>query len=215
VRWFIRAVLAVWFLFVLGLGGAGLMARPPGAPPIPILIGAVVPVFLYVVAYRVWPAFRASVIALDLSLATAMQGWRAGGLGFLALYAHGILPAAFAYPAGLGDIAIGVTAPWITLALARRPGFAVSRGFAVWNLLGILDLVVAVSIGGLISALASSAPGEVTTQPMARLPLVLVPAYLVPLFVILHLTALFRADRVASPSVANRAAVALPAASTL
>jgi hypothetical protein len=195
VRPFIIGVLALWFVVVFVLGGAGAIAQPPGTPPLPILIGAAGPVVLFLVAYRVWPAFRAFVLRLDLALATAIQAWRAGGLGFLALYAHGVLPGAFAWPAGLGDIAIGVTAPWVALALVRRPDFAISRGFVVWNLLGILDLVVAVSVGGLISVLASGSAGEVTTQPMARLPLVLIPAYLVPLFVMLHLAALFQSRR--------------------
>ena len=189
----IASVLALWFVAVFVLGGAGVIVRPIGSPPIPILIGAVGPVIAFLAAYAVWPAFRESVLSLDLVLATSIQGWRAAGLGFLALYAHGVLPGAFTYPAGLGDIAIGVTAPWVVLALIRRPGFATTRGFVVWNLLGILDLVVALSLGGLISALATGATGEVTTQPMARLPLVLVPAYLVPLFVMLHLSALFQA----------------------
>ena len=98
-----------------------------------------------------------------------------------------MLPGAFAWPAGLGDIAIGVTAPWVARALVRRPGFAISRVFVVWNLLGILDLVVGGERRGLSSALPPGAPGEVTTGPVAQLPLVLIPAYLVPLFVILHL----------------------------
>jgi hypothetical protein len=115
---------------------------------------------------------------------------------FLALYKHGLLPGAFAWPAGLGDIAIGVTAPWVALALVRRPGFATSRVFIAWNLFGILDLVLAVGTGGLHSALASA--GEVTTGPMAELPLVLIPAYLVPLFIMLHLAALLQARRGAS-----------------
>lgn len=94
-----------------------------------------------------------------------------------------------------------MTAPWVAIALLRRPGFAISRVFVVWNLLGILDLVVAVSVGGLSSAFASGAAGEVTTGPMAQLPLVLIPAYLVPLFLILHLAALFQARRQASSMV--------------
>jgi hypothetical protein len=112
-----------------------------------------------------------------------------------------VLPGAFAWPAGLGDIAIGVTAPWVARALVRWPDFATSRVFVIWNLLGILDLVVAVSVGGLSSALASGGAGEVTTGPMARLPLVLIPAYLVPLFVMLHLAALFQARGQASSTV--------------
>jgi hypothetical protein len=108
------------------------------------------------------------------------------------------LPGAFAWPAGLGDIAIGITAPWIAMALWRRPAFASSQVFLVWNLLGILDLIVAVGTGAISSMLASGAPGEVTTAPMAQLPLVLIPAYLVPLFVMLHLSSLFQARRLAS-----------------
>jgi hypothetical protein len=188
------------------LGAAGVFERPPGTLPIPILIGAVVPLIVFFAAYWGSAAFRAFVLALDLVLATAIQAWRAGGLGFLALYVHGVLPGIFAWPAGLGDIAIGVTAPWVALALLRRRGFANSRVFVAWNLLGILDLVVAVSTGALSSALASGAAGEVTTGPMARLPLVLIPAYLVPLFVMLHLAALFQARRRTSTDLSREMA---------
>jgi hypothetical protein len=194
----IVGVLVVWFVLVFLLGAAGAIARPPGTLPLPILIAVTAPVLVSLGAYWGWPAFRAYVLSLDLPLALSIQAWRAGGLGFLALYAHGVLPGAFAWPAGLGDIAIGVTAPWVALTLVRRPGFAISRVFVVWNLLGILDLVVAVSVGGLSSALASGAAGEATTGPMAQLPLVLIPAYLVPLFVMLHLAALLQARRQAS-----------------
>jgi hypothetical protein len=47
---------------------------------------------------------------------------------------------------------------------------------------------------GIIPGLA----GEITTAPMAQLPLVLIPAYLVPLFVMLHLAALAQARRLAA-----------------
>jgi hypothetical protein len=114
------------------------------------------------------------------------------GIGFLALYAQGQLPGLFAWPAGLGDIAIGITAPWIVLALIRQPEFAVGRLFVVWNLLGILDLVIAVGTGALSSGLAPGIAGELTTTPMALLPLVLIPAYFVPIFIMLHLSSLFR-----------------------
>jgi hypothetical protein len=81
------------------------------------------------------------------------------------------------------------------LALIRRPGFSASKTFVVWNLLGLLDLVVAVSTGALASGLDIGSVGEITTRPMALLPLVLIPAYLVPIFIMLHLTALFQARR--------------------
>jgi len=198
VRPIIGGVLAVWLVVIFLLGAAGAFVRPPGTPPLLILIGVTAPLIVFLAAYRGSAAFHAHVLAVDLPLATAIQAWRAAGLGFLALYAHGVLPGVFAWPAGLGDIAIGVTAPWVALALVRRPGFLTSRVFVVWNLLGILDLVVAISVGALSSVLASGVAGEVTTAPMAQLPLVLIPAYLVPLFIMLHLAALFQARRQAS-----------------
>lgn len=191
----VAVVLAIWFALVFLLGASRGFVRPPGTPPLPILIGVMAPIIVFLAAFWVLGAFRNFVLTLDLHLVTGIQAWRFAGLGFLALYAHRVLPGLFAWPAGLGDIAIGVTAPWVALTLIRRPGFATSQLFVVWNLLGIMDLVVAVSTGALSSGLAVGVAGEVTTAPMAQLPLVLIPAYFVPLFVMLHLAALFQARR--------------------
>ena len=190
----VEVVLAVWLALVFLLGANGSFVRAPGEAPIPILLGAIVPLVVFGVAYWGWRAFRALVFAADLRLLTAIQAWRAGGLGFLTLTVHGVLPGSFAWPAGLGDIAIGVTAPWVMLALIRRPAFVASRLFVVWNLLGILDLVVAISTGALNSGFISGLGGQVTTAPMAQLPLVLIPACLVPFFVMLHLVSLFQCN---------------------
>jgi hypothetical protein len=190
---FIAIVLTTWFVLVFLLGANGMFVRPPEVPPLPILIGVTAPLLVFVAAYLLSHEFRALVLTADLRLLTAIQAWRAGGLGFLALHAHGILPGLFAWPAGLGDIAIGITAPWVALALIGQPGFVGDRKFVIWNLLGILDLVVAVSTGALSSGFIPGLVGKVTTAPMAQLPLVLIPAYLVPLFVMLHLASLFQA----------------------
>jgi hypothetical protein len=194
----VALALAMWLALVFLLGAVAAFVRPPGALPLPILLGATTPIIAFLAAFRGSGAFRDFDLAVDLRLAAGIQAWRFAGFGFLALYAHGVLPGLFAWPAGLGDVAIGVTAPWVILALSRRPGFAASTPFVVWNLLGILDLVVAVGTGALSSGLAVGGAGEVTTGPMARLPLVLVPAYLVPVFVMLHLTALFQSRRLAA-----------------
>jgi hypothetical protein len=186
-------VLAAWLAVVLFLGAQEFFVRPPGEPPVTLLIGFAVPIIFFLVALRGSRSFRDFVLAVDLRLVTAVQAWRFGGLAFLAFYVHGILPGLFAWPAGLGDMAIGATAPWIMLSLIHRPEFVSSRTFRIWNVLGILDLVTAVGVGGLSSLLATGVPGEVTTAPMAMLPLVLIPVYLVPIFVILHVTALYQA----------------------
>lgn len=181
--------LAVWLGFVLFLGARGAFTRPPGAPPLPILIGVVVPIIAFLAAFRASSAFRNFVLTADLRVVTAIQAWRFAGLGFLDLYTLGVLPGLFAWPAGLGDVAIGVTAPWLVLTLARQPGFATSNAFAAWNAAGMLDLVVALGAAALSTALTGNSSGEVTMAPMTQLPLVLVPGYLVPFFAMLHLTA--------------------------
>jgi hypothetical protein len=198
-------VLAVWLASVFFLGSAGGFVRPAGSWPYPIVIGAVAPVVIFLLTFWTSRGFHDFILSIDRSLITAIQAWRFAGLGFVALYIHGVLPGIFAWPAGLGDIAMGLTAPWLALRLTREPKLVSSGSFVVWNWLGILDLVIAVGMGGLSSALASGTPGEITTAPMARLPLVLIPAYFVPLFVMLHLSALFQARRQAvSEHLENR-----------
>jgi len=186
----VYTVLAVWFVVVVVLGARGAYATPTQSPPLPILLGVMTPLLVFALAYATSQAFRQFVRSADLVFLTAVQGWRAGGLVFLAFSAYGLLPKLFAWPAGLGDIAIGVTAPWVLLALLRDPEFSRSRKFVVWNLLGILDLVVAIGTGAMSSGLLANIAGPVTTAPMAQLPLVLIPAYLVPIFVMLHVSAL-------------------------
>lgn len=195
VKSLVGVLLAFWFALVFLLGLEGTFIRPAQAPPFPILLGFAVPLAVFVVAYVGSTAFRALVLSADLRLLTATQAWRAGGLGFLALYAHGVLPGLFAWPAGIGDIAIGITAPWVVLALVRRSTFVSSPQFVAWNLFGILDLVVAVSTGALSSGFISGLTGNVTTAPMAQLPLVLIPAFFVPLFIIFHVAALLQSRR--------------------
>jgi hypothetical protein len=177
-------VLAVWLALIVVLGATRALTVAPGTPPYPIAIAVVAPLVVFLTALWLSAAFRSFVSDVSLPLITAVQAWRWAGFGFLALLAYGVLPGAFAWPAGLGDMAIGITAPWVALALVRRPAFATSPLFLAWNLFGILDLVVAVSNGAINQSLATGAPAEITVAPMALLPLVLVPAYLVPLFVV-------------------------------
>ena len=92
----------------------------------------------------------------------------------------GELPGLFAWPAGLGDVLVGVLAPVVAVAYARDPhhnGDLVST----WNLFGLADLVIAVSAGFLTSPspfqlFDFEAPNEL----ISAFPLVLVPVFLVP-----------------------------------
>lgn len=191
----VSLVLTAWFLLVVSLAAVGGFVSRAGTPPVPIAIGVGAPLIAFFAWLRLSPAFRDFVLALDLRFIAGIQAWRWAGLGFLSLYAHNILPGIFALPAGLGDMAVGFVAPWIILGLVRRPEFAASAAFRRWNVLGIVDLVVAVSLGTLSAALSTGAPGEISTAPMATFPLVLIPAFLVPLFLMLHAAALMQSQQ--------------------
>lgn len=186
-------LLGFWFALVILLGATEAFVTPGGTPPIALLITTTTPVIVFLGSYWISDSFRELILKADLRLIMAIQAWRIGGFSFLALYAYGILPGFLAWPAGLGDIAIGVTAPLILAALIRRPRFAASRTFGLWNVLGILDLVVAVSMGALGSRLLSDGSGTLATAPMSYLPLVVIPTFFLPAFIMLHMVALFQA----------------------
>ena len=202
VRSVVFVALGLWFGLVFFLASQGAFVASAGAPPLPIFFAVAIPLAVFLAIYFGWRPFRDFILAADLRFVTAMQAWRWAGAQFFWLYAWNVLPGLFAFPAGFGDVAIGITAPWIVLGLVRNPLFAASRRFFIWNVLGIVDFVVAVSMGVLSSGLfqkITELNGNVTTSPMNRLPLVLIPAFAVPLFTMLHLTALFQARRLAAP----------------
>jgi hypothetical protein len=128
--------------------------------------------------------------AVPLQWIVGVQVYRALGFIFLILYAGGHLPGEFAWPAGVGDVMVGLLAPMVGLAYAR--GSRRAAGYVrAWNLLGICDLVVALTMGVLTSPsplqrLAFGAPNEL----VSAFPLALVPVFLVPLSVLLHFASL-------------------------
>jgi hypothetical protein len=98
-----------------------------------------------------------------------------------------ILPAFFAWSAGWGDIAIGVTAPFAALRLANP---AQRKGFIFWQVLGITDLVNALALGTLAGVID---PHGIPTGAMTVLPMSYISTFAVPLFFILHIICIAQA----------------------
>jgi hypothetical protein len=122
----------------------------------------------------------------------------AEGTAFLATMALGHLPALFALPAGLGDIAAGIAAPLVARKLAHGGG----RRAALWfNAFGMTDLVTALTLGALTGfQLLNITPSG---APISELPLALIPTAAVPLLFALHITsvsALVKAPRTPRPA---------------
>ncbi len=187
-------VLPLWFAVALALSAAGAFRGVANRPPT-IQFGIFVPVV--VGAVWLWRSETAArlIEAVPQSWLVGLQFYRVLGLIFLLLNAQGKLPSLFALPAGNGDVAVGLLAPVVAVAWARE---VAGRELMVrtWNLLGLLDLAVAVTTGFLTSPsplqmYAFDAPNVL----ISTFPLVLVPVFGVPLAVLLHLASLIKLSR--------------------
>lgn len=84
-------------------------------------------------------------------------------------------------------MAIGVTAPFVAWKFAD-PNHRSS--FILWQVLGILDLVIAIGVGTTAGLLRPNGP---SMAAVTVLPLSLIPTFLVPLFVIFHVICIAQA----------------------
>ena len=190
-------------IFLFGWLGAALLLAPAPAsvatrdayhitPLIPIFaLGATI---VLLAAVGTSPALRRTLGAISLPAVHGVQLYRVIGATFLVLLAQGQLPAHFALPAGWGDVAVGLAAPLVAFALARR--VAGSRVLAAgWNVVGVLDLIVATGMatGYLVPLLAPHLGAHVpVAAAMGVFPMVLVPTFAVPVSVMLHVLGLVR-----------------------
>ena len=199
------AILVGWFLLALALALGGFyQVAPDGVPTlqyglfIPILIGA----------WLIWrsPAVGQVIDAVPQPWIVGVQLYRALGVIFPILYLTDKLPGLFAWPAGIGDVVVGLSAPLVALAYARNP-IRNAGWVKAWNAFGILDLTVAVTTGFITSpsALFSYEPPN---ELISAFPLVLIPVYLVPLSILLHLASLkkLRSETAHTSTVATASA---------
>jgi hypothetical protein len=180
--WLLAALVPSWLEFYHGTA-----SRIPT-----IQYGLLIPIVVGIALFRRWAVLRRVIEAIPQEWIVGVQFYRALGVIFLLLYAAGRMPGAFALPAGIGDVLVGLLAPVVGLAYAGSPRNAASW-MRTWNLLGIADLVVAVTTGFLTSPsqfqmLALDAPNKL----ISAFPLVMIPVFLVPLSVLLHLASLWK-----------------------
>lgn len=172
-----------------GLGAAGMLAFTPlPGNPVPLLgVLLAVPLVAVGVLTLTSSAVRATLMAIPLPLLIGLHALRILGVMFLLLSAAGRLAGPFPYFAGLGDMLTGVIAIPLALGIARTQQVPIPAVRA-WNLLGIVDLVLAVTLG------ITSAPGGplnlihagVGSTAVQHMPFSLIPTVLVPFFLITH-----------------------------
>ena len=186
--------LTAWLATAWALAIEGVFRTPPGGVPrlpfaifIPILVG----LLLLTRSKRV-----AAILAVTPpSWLIGVQVYRIFGGIFLVQWASGNAPGVFALPAGTGDVLVGLLALPVAAYLQSGAWHGRAAAYA-WNLLGLLDLAVAVGLGflsspGRFQLLALDQPNVLTsTYPTA-----MIPAFGVPSSIILHGLSLWQLRR--------------------
>ena len=166
----VTATVILWFTGVVAAHYAGLLRAGAGNLPVPLGVAIVVPIAIFLASYWAVPRFRAAVLGVDLRLVTSFQAW----------------------PAGFGDVAVGLAAPWVVWRVIKDGSYATTRGFAAFHWLGLLDVASALGTFTITSGIISGLTNP-TSVVMEEMPLLLIPGFLVPAFVILHAVALLKA----------------------
>ena len=186
-------ILLGWLAIAITLSGLGTYHVTSGDRPT-IQYGILLPILIGTIMIWGWEPAKRVLHAVPQQWLVGVQVFRALGAIFLILSATGTLPRLFALPAGLGDVVVGLLAPVVGLAYPRAPHKAAGL-VAAWNVLGLLDLADALSLGFLTAPSRYAFEVQPNSDLMTVLPLVLIPIYLVPLFFVLHLASLAKLRR--------------------
>jgi hypothetical protein len=190
--------LGSWLLLALIVSRSAplLDAAGNGVVPVTIPLFALVTLGLALGLLAFSETWRRVVDAISADSLISVQFYRVIGAIFILLYSIGSLPRQFALSAGWGDVAVGLLAPLVALAVRRQVRGAQPIALG-WNILGLTDLVVAVGLGTgyLLLALQPGLQAPPGAPAMTFFPLVLVPTFAVPLGFILHIYSIRRTLR--------------------
>jgi hypothetical protein len=188
----VAAIVAVWFLVAAGFAARGLFAglRPPA--PQAMIAGLALVAWLAtrrIGWLRSWSdAVDPRVLVLPHLLRAVAAAW------FLQAVSRAELPVGFALPAAWGDLAVAVLAALLLCAGAIRTRYH-ARAWQVWNVFGLIDIVVVVA-----NAARFWSSNSAAMSPMLRLPLALLPSFLVPIVFVTHALLFDRLSAVARSS---------------
>jgi hypothetical protein len=167
-------------------------AFKPGGAAIPLLpIAALGPVVLGLPILLRSRRIGEVLDAMPASWIVALQVLRVNGFVFLIAWASGTAPGVFALPAGIGDVLTGLLALPVAMSLGSDTGES-RRAAIAWNIFGLLDFAVALSIG---FAIAFRLIGGVASATGGVYPVVMIPAFAVPTWIILHALSLRQLSR--------------------
>jgi len=153
-------------------------------------MGAVLSASGFLILHWLSEKFRIFLRARSLKALTLAQTMRFYGVLALVKAQQHVLPAIFAVPTGLIDVAFGITSFFVAARLVSANAQA-RRGFVAWHLLGLLGLLISLTLAVLTSSdRFGLVKAGMTSQPMTWFPMSLVPVFIGPMVLIFHLLAL-------------------------
>ena len=190
-----------WTAAINGVFRAGVSPLPllPLAIFLPVIIGAPLLLLSKQVGHL--------LDAMPATWLVALQLYRVFGSQWLAYWLLGLLPGLWALPAGTGDVLTGLFA--VPAAIGSAAGTAEGRKAAIlWNIFGIADFVVAITLGMIISP----GPFQLIVLSGASIgfdgyPNVLTPAFVVPGSILLHALSLRQLRRREARVLASAATI--------
>jgi hypothetical protein len=190
---FVAVPLVGWLVFIWIVAAAGgFEARRGEIPRLPFAVA--VPILLALTLLTRSDRMAAVADVAPPSWLIGLQVFRIFGANFLVQWAFGAIPGAFALPAGIGDVLVGVLALPVAFYLASgRPAGRIAA--VAWNVLGITDLVMALTLGFLTSPALQILAVERPSVLVTSYPTVMTPAFAVPLALILHGLSLWQLRR--------------------
>ena len=203
--WVGAAVVIAWAGLSVALAARGTYAGTAHTRVPLIAFGIVVPLIAGGVVLSTSQRWRSVVRSVPVPWLVGVQVYRVLGVLFVLAYLQHRMPGQFALPAGIGDIAVGLLAPVAAYAALRgdRLGTGLARA---WNVLGIADLVLAVTLGFLTSPSAFQQLAlEAPNSAISRYPFVLIPVFAVPASILLHACALWRLRSAPAAATSTRA----------
>jgi hypothetical protein len=188
----------LWLAFVWNLALNGVFQPTPGVARLPWLpIAIFAPVIIGLILLLRSKSIAAVLDAAPASWLVGLQAYRIIGGIFIVNWVHGTVAGPFAWPAGIGDMLTGIMAlpvAWLLASGAERGRTAALS----WNIFGLLDFAVAVTMGTL------STPGpfqvfglDIPASLAGTYPAVLIPAFAVPSSILLHALSIRQLRRIA------------------
>lgn len=171
--WFGAALAAGHFLLLQRISPLALQGIILG------LVGLIVFAYLRIGAVRQW------VDSVDLRALVLLHVTRFLGVYLLVLYQRGELPRAFAVPGGMSDILVATMA--LPVALAPIDEGSRHRAIVIWNVVGLVGILLSLST---IFRISLTDPSQLRT--LTHLPLSLLPTLLMPLMLATHVIIFIR-----------------------